>query len=79
MGIFSKLQTTILGLLALLMPLIYLFGRKAGKDKAKANKLANDLVLSNEVADFYKALSDEDDTDPVSPDTLVNRLRSNGL
>jgi len=79
MGMLSKFYAAIIGLMTVFFPVIYLFGRKAGKDEVTAEKLNNDLAISGEMADFYKALSDEDTTDPVSPGTLIERLRSNGL
>lgn len=79
-GIVGKIKTYIIGALALLLPILYVIGRKDGKKIEKAKVLTDELEATNKVSDFYKAMAEhEDDFNPTTRSDLTDRLRRDGL
>jgi hypothetical protein len=80
MFILGKIKTYIIGALALLLPILYVLGRKDGK-KLEQQKTSQDaLEATQNASDFYKAMAEhEDDFNPVSRNDLTDRLRRDGL
>lgn len=80
MFILGKIKTYIIAALALLLPILYVFGRRDGKKLEKQKILADELEAQRDVSDFYKAMAEhEDDFNPGSRNDLTDRLRRDGL
>jgi len=80
MFIVGKIKTYIIGALAVLLPILYVLGRKDGKKLEKGKVLADELQASKKASDFYKAMAEhEEDGSINSRDGLVKRLRRDGL
>ena len=79
-SLFGKIKTFIIGALALLLPILYILGRKDGSNSVENDVLADDLASQKKVSDFYKAMAEhEEDFNPTSVDDLTDRLRRDGL
>ena len=80
MFIVGKIKTYIITALAILLPILYVLGRKDGKKLEKQKVLADELQASRKASDFYKAMAEHED-DPSTNDrsSLIKRLRGNGL
>jgi len=79
-GIVGKIKTYIIASLAVLLPILYVLGRKDGKKIEKQKVLADELQAQQKASDFYKAMAEhEEDTSVNSRDGLVKRLRRDGL
>lgn len=80
MFIFGKIKTYLITALAILLPILYVLGRKDGKKLEQHKVLADDLDAEKKVSDFYKAMAEhEDEFNPTSRSDLTNRLRRDGL
>jgi len=79
MFIFGKIKTYIIGALAVLLPILYVLGRKDGKKIEKTKVLADELQAKDRAADFYKAMAEHEDFNPTSRNDLTERLRRDGL
>jgi hypothetical protein len=79
-GIIGKIKTALLAILAVMLPILYILGRKDGGKDAKNDVLADDLEAQKKVSDFYKAMAeDAEDFNPTSRSDLTDRLRRDGL
>lgn len=80
MFIFSKIKLYLIAGLAVLLPILYVLGRKDGKKLEKTKVLADELQASKKSSNFYKKMAEhEEDTSTNSSSGLINRLRGNGL
>jgi len=80
MFIFSKIKLYLIAGLALLLPILYVLGRRDGKKVEKGKVLADELQAQTKASDFYKAMAEhEEDTSVNSRDGLITRLRRDGL
>lgn len=79
----GKLKTYVIGALALLIPIIYILGRRDQKQIQRSEALEDALEVEADRADFYKAMEqhthDAEGSTPSSRDDIVKRLRGNGL
>lgn len=79
-SVVGKIKDVLIAILAILLPVLYILGRKDGGLKAKTDTLADDLDAQNKVSDFYKAMAeDAEDFNPTNRSDLADRLRRNGL
>lgn len=79
-NIIGKIKTALLAILAVMLPILYVLGRKDGGKEAKNDVLADDLEAQKKVSDFYKAMAeDAEDFNPTSRSDLTDRLRRDGL
>jgi len=79
-GIVGKIKTYIIAGLAVLMPILYVLGRKDGKKIEKQKVLKDEIEASQKASDFYKAMAEhEDDPSTNDRDSLSDRLRRDGL
>ena len=79
-SIVGKIKNVLLAILAILLPILYILGRKDGGAKVKNDVLADDLDAQKKVSDFYKAMAEhEEDFNPTSRSDLTDRLRRDGL
>jgi len=79
MFIIGKIKTYIIGALAIMLPILYVLGRKDGKTIEKSKVLADELQAKDKAKDFYKAMADHEEFNPTSRDDLTDRLRRDGL
>lgn len=79
MFIIGKIKTYIIGALAVLLPILYVLGRKDGKTIEKSKVLADELQAKDKAKDFYKAMAEHEEFNPTSRDNLTDRLRRDGL
>ena len=80
MFIFSKIKLYLIAGLAVLLPILYVLGRKDGKKLEKTKVLADELQASKKSSNFYKKMAEhEEDTSTNTRSGLINRLRGNGL
>lgn len=79
MFIIGKIKTYIIGALAVLLPILYVLGRKDGKTIEKSKVLADELQAKDKAKDFYKAMAEHEEFNPTSRDDLTDRLRRDGL
>ena len=80
MFIFSKIKLYLIAGLALLLPILYVLGRRDGKKVEKGKVLADELQAQTKASDFYKAMAEHDeDTSVNSRGGLIERLRRDGL
>jgi len=79
-SIVGKIKNAVIGILAIMLPILYVLGRRDGGAKVKSVVLADDLDAQKKVSDFYKAMAeDAEDFNPTSRDDLTDRLRKTGL
>ena len=80
---FGKIKDFIIAALALLIPIIYVLGRKDQKKINRSEALEDALELEKDRAEFYRAMEKEhneiENSKPTDRNDLVNRLRSDGL
>ncbi len=71
------------GALGILLPLLYLIGRKDGAAKEQVQKAEEAVKAEKIKAEFYKEMGEEKDeiirNKPTNKSDLVTRLRDNGL
>jgi len=71
------------GAVAVILPMLYLLGRKDGASKEQVQKAEEAVKAEKERAEFYKVMGEEKDeivrNKTSSKHDLVTRLRDNGL
>jgi hypothetical protein len=81
--IFGSTKALIAGAIAILVPIIYLFGRKDGANAEKTAVLEDEINAQNERADFYKDIGEQNSeieaNAPRNRSELTERLRKHGL
>jgi exopolyphosphatase/pppGpp-phosphohydrolase len=79
----DKIKTVALGVLAVLLPILYILGRRDQSKIERTNALEDALETEHDRADFYRTLekrnNDIQNNRPSNRDDLVKRLRDNGL
>jgi hypothetical protein len=79
----GKLKTYIIGALAVLLPILYVLGRRDQKQIQKSEALEDALETERDRADFYRSMEQHsheiEGASPTSRDDVVKRLRGNGL
>lgn len=79
----GKIKVILMGIVAALLPILYILGRRDGSKIEKTAALEEALETENERADFYKAM--EQSTNEIESSTprnrteLTKRLREHGL
>lgn len=80
MFILGKLKTYVIAALAVLLPILYVLGRRDGKKIAQTAVLKDELKSQAEASDFYKSMAEHDeDYIPTNTTDLSDRLRKHGL
>lgn len=79
MFLVGKIKTYIIAALGILLPILYVLGRKDGKKLTEHKVLADDLQAEKKASDFYKAMAEHEEFNPTSRDDLTDRLRRDGL
>lgn len=82
-GIFSKIKIIMLGVVAALLPILYVLGRRDGSKLEQKKVLEDALETEHKRADFYKAMEQHDNevenATPRDKRELAERLRQHGL
>jgi hypothetical protein len=79
-SIVGKFKTYLIAGLAVLLPILYVLGRKDGKKIEKTKVLADELQATKKASKFYKNMAEhEEDNSTNSKRGLIKRLRGNGL
>ena len=78
-SLVGKLKTYIIATLAFALPIIYVFGQVKGRAKEKNKVLTDELQAQQKAADFYKAMSENENDNLTDRKSITDRLRSNGL
>jgi len=80
---FSKAKIIIAALVAALVPIIYLFGRKDGANAVEKTVLEDEISSLKRQQEFQQEMREyeqqAEDDKPRSRDELVSRLRDRGL
>lgn len=79
MFLIGKIKTYIIAGLAVLLPILYVLGRKDGKKLEKQKVLEDELQARDKAADFYKAMAEHEEFNPTSRNDITDRLRRDGL
>jgi hypothetical protein len=80
MFILGKLKTYVIAALALLLPILYVLGRRDGKKINQTAVLEDELRAQADASDFYKVMAEhEEDYIPTTNSELADRLRKHGL
>ena len=78
-SIVGKFKTYIIAGLAVLLPILYVLGRKDGKKIEKTKVLADELQATKKASKFYKNMAEHETDNLTDRKSLSDRLRSNGL
>ena len=79
MFIVGKIKLYLITALAVLLPILYVLGRKDGKKIEKQKVLADELQAQRNASDFYRAMSEHEEFNPTNRSDLSDRLRRDGL
>lgn len=79
----GKLKTYIIGALAVLLPILYVLGRRDQKKIQRSQALEDSLELEKDRSEFYKSMEQDSNeiegNAPSSRNDIIKRLRGNGL
>lgn len=82
-GIWGKIKIILAGAVAMLLPILYLLGRRDGSKLEKSEALEEAFKAETEKADFYKEMEQKsneiESNAPRNRDDLSKRLREHGL
>lgn len=82
-GIFSKIKIMVAGLVAALLPILYIVGRRDGAKVEEVKQVKASAKAAEERAEFYKEMettnNEIESNKPRTRDDLTDRLRNNGL
>jgi len=82
-GIWGKIKIILAGAVAMLLPILYLLGRRDGSKLEKGKAVEEALKTEHERADFYKEMEQEsneiESNAPRNRTELSKRLREHGL
>jgi len=81
--ITGKIKTYLIAGLAVLLPILYVLGRKDGKNLEKSKVLEDALENEQDKAEFYRSMekhnNEIENNAPSDRSSLTDRLRGNGL
>jgi len=79
----ASLAALFWGAIAILLPVLYILGRKDGASKEQVQKAEEAVKAEKKKAEFYREMGEDKDeivrSKPTNKSDLVNRLRNNGL
>ena len=82
-GIVSKIKIIVAGIVAALLPILYIIGRRDGAKVEEVKQVKASAKASEDRADFYKEMettnNEIESTKPRTRDDLTDRLRKHGL
>ena len=79
MFIFGKIKLYIIAALGIMLPILYVLGRKDGKTIEKSKVLADELQAKDKAKDFYRAMAEHEEFNPNRRSDITDRLRRDGL
>jgi|TARA_R110002124_G_scaffold69913_1_gene187621 hypothetical protein len=75
----GKIKIVAMGMLAALLPILYILGRKDGTKLNENKYIKHDLEQEIAKSEFYKSMESDEITSVDTRDELVTRLRDKGL
>jgi hypothetical protein len=82
-GIFSKIKIIVAGIVAALLPILYIIGRRDGAKVEEVKQVKASAKAAENRAEFYKEMettnNEIESNKPRTRDDLTDRLRDNGL
>ena len=82
-GIWGKLKILFAGLVAMLLPILYVLGRRDGANIERTKALKEAHEVEQDRGDFYEEMEQEiseiESNTPRGRDGLAQRLREHGL
>jgi hypothetical protein len=78
-SIVGKFKTYLIAGLAVLLPILYVLGRKDGKKIEKTKVLADELQATKKASNFYKNMASHEEDSITDRSSLTDRLRGDGL
>ena len=82
-GLISKIKIIVAGIVAALLPILYIIGRKDGAKVEEVKQVKASAKAAENRAEFYKEIestnNEIESNKPRTRDDLTNRLRDNGL
>jgi hypothetical protein len=82
-GIFGQIKIIVAGLMAALLPILYIVGRRDGAKVEEVKQVKASAKASEDRAEFYKEMettnNEIESTKPRTRDDITDRLRQHGL
>jgi hypothetical protein len=82
-GIFGKIKIIVAGLMAALLPILYIVGRRDGAKVEEVKQVKASAKAAEDRAEFYKEMettnNEIESTKPRTRDDITDRLRQHGL
>jgi hypothetical protein len=82
-GIFTKIKIIVAGLMAALLPILYIVGRRDGAKVEEVKQVKASAKAAEDRAEFYKEMettnNEIESTKPRTRDDITDRLRQHGL
>ena len=82
-GIFSKVKIIVAGIVAALLPILYIIGRRDGAKVEEVKQVKASAKAAEDRAEFYKEMettnNEIESTKPRTRDDITDRLRQHGL
>ena len=82
-GIFSKIKVIVAGIVAALLPILYIVGRRDGAKVEEVKQVKASAKAAEDRAEFYKEMettnNEIESTKPRTRDDITDRLRQHGL
>ena len=82
-GIFSKVKIMVAGIVAALLPLLYISGRRDGAKGEEVKQVKASAKAAEDRAEFYKEMettnNEIESNKPRTRDDITDRLRKHGL
>ena len=82
-GIFSKVKIMVAGLMAALLPILYIIGRRDGAKVEEVKQVKASAKAAEDRAEFYKEMettnNEIESNKPRTRDDITDRLRQHGL
>lgn len=82
-GIFSKVKIMVAGIVAALLPILYIIGRRDGAKVEEVKQVKASAKAAEDRAEFYKEMettnNEIESNKPRTRDDITDRLRQHGL
>ena len=82
-GIFTKIKIIVAGIMAALLPILYIIGRRDGAKVEEVKQVKASAKAAEQRAEFYKEMettnNEIESNKPRTRDDLTKRLRDSGL
>jgi hypothetical protein len=82
-GIFGQIKIIVAGLMAALLPILYIVGRRDGAKVEEVKQVKASAKAAEDRAEFYKEMettnNEIESTKPRTRDDITDRLRQHGL